>query len=76
MTENETRSTAMDPEELFPKRRKSEIVIGEDLALLSVAELRERIDLLGAEIERLKAAIASKESSRAAADAVFGRSAG
>lgn len=66
----------MDPEELFPKRRKSEIVIGEDLALLSVEELRTRIETLTAEIERLKAAIAGKESSRAAADAVFRTSTG
>lgn len=63
----------MDADDLFAKKLKPAIVIGEDLALLSVGELRERIAALTAEIARLEAAIAAKESSRAAADAVFGR---
>jgi len=62
----------MDAEDLFAKKLKPAIVIGEDLALLSVGDLRERIVALTAEIARLEAAIAAKESSRAAADAVFG----
>lgn len=45
--------------------------IGQDLYLLSVKELEERIILLTDEIERLKAAIASKQSSRSAADSFF-----
>ncbi|MFC7396274.1 DUF1192 domain-containing protein [Chelatococcus sp. GCM10030263] len=46
-------------------------VIGQDLSLLSVDELAERIALLRAEIGRLEAALAAKEASRAKADAVF-----
>jgi uncharacterized small protein (DUF1192 family) len=45
--------------------------IGQDLYLLSVKELEERVVLLTGEIERLKAAIANKQSSRSAADSFF-----
>jgi uncharacterized small protein (DUF1192 family) len=45
--------------------------IGQDLYLLSVKELEERIALLNEEIARLKAAIASKQSSRGVADSLF-----
>ncbi|MFO1090404.1 MAG: DUF1192 domain-containing protein [Hyphomicrobiales bacterium] len=63
----------MDPEDLLPKKRRTEIVIGEDVTLLSVAELEHRIDLLKGEIERLTAAIGSKKDSRQAADSFFKR---
>lgn len=45
--------------------------IGQDLSLLSVGELQERIALLLSEIERLKAAEASKRASRDAASSFF-----
>jgi uncharacterized small protein (DUF1192 family) len=45
--------------------------IGQELALLSVAELRERIELLQAEIARLEAEIARKQTTRSAADMFF-----
>ena len=45
--------------------------IGQDLSLLSVAELNERIALMKSEIARLEADIASKQSSRSAADQFF-----
>jgi len=45
--------------------------IGQDLALLSVGELGERIALLKAEISRLEAAIARKQSSRDVANQFF-----
>lgn len=45
--------------------------IGQDLTLLSVAELNERIGLLREEITRLEADIEKKQSSRSAADMVF-----
>lgn len=51
--------------------RKIEIAIGEELGLLSVAELEARIALFETEIARLREAIAAKRSSRVAADAVF-----
>ncbi len=47
--------------------------LGEILDTLSVDELRLRIALLHDEIARLEAAIAAKEKSRSAADAVFKR---
>ena len=47
--------------------------IGQDLALLSIEELRERIALLASEIERLEAARAKKQASRSAADDFFKR---
>jgi uncharacterized small protein (DUF1192 family) len=54
-------------------RPKKKIVheIGQDLALLSVGELNERIQLLQQEIERLRADSAKKQASRGAADQFF-----
>ena len=45
--------------------------IGQDLALLSVKELQERIAQLREEIGRLEASIASKQASRNVADTFF-----
>ena len=45
--------------------------IGQELALLSVAELNERIALMREEIARLEADIKKKTSSRNAADQFF-----
>jgi uncharacterized small protein (DUF1192 family) len=54
-------------------RPKKKVVheIGQDLALLSVKELEERIALLTEEIARLQAMIASKQGSRSVADQFF-----
>ena len=54
-------------------RPKKKIVheIGQELALLSVKELQERIALLKEEITRLEASIASKQASRSVADTFF-----
>jgi uncharacterized small protein (DUF1192 family) len=54
-------------------RPKKKIVheIGQDLALLSVKELQERIALLREEIARLETNIASKQASRNVADQFF-----
>lgn len=53
-----------------PKRKVTHD-IGQDLYLLSVAELDERIALLKAEILRLETDRASKNNSKAAAEALF-----
>jgi uncharacterized small protein (DUF1192 family) len=45
--------------------------IGQEIALLSVAELSERIEVLRDEISRLEAAVAGKRASRSAADQFF-----
>jgi len=47
--------------------------IGQDLTLLSVAELNARIDLMRQEIARLEADIKNKQASRSAADQFFKR---
>jgi uncharacterized small protein (DUF1192 family) len=52
-------------------RKKVSHEIGQDLALLSVEELSERIALLTSEIERLQAAIARKRASKDAANSFF-----
>jgi uncharacterized small protein (DUF1192 family) len=54
-------------------RPKKKIVheIGQDLALLAVKELQERIVVLKEEIGRVEAAIASKQASRNVADQFF-----
>jgi len=54
-------------------RPKKKVVheIGQELALLSIKELEERIALLRDEIGRLETAIASKQGSRTVADQFF-----
>jgi uncharacterized small protein (DUF1192 family) len=52
-------------------RKKISHEIGQDLSLLSVEELAERIALLKAEIERLEAASAKKRASKDAANNFF-----
>ncbi|HSV23597.1 MAG TPA: DUF1192 domain-containing protein [Xanthobacteraceae bacterium] len=47
--------------------------LGQDLALLSVEELNDRILLLNDEITRLENALARKRASRSAADQFFKR---
>jgi uncharacterized small protein (DUF1192 family) len=47
--------------------------IGQDLSLLSLKELEERIAALREEIARLEAARAKKQASRSAADQFFKR---
>jgi uncharacterized small protein (DUF1192 family) len=61
----------MDEEPVRPKKKAHEL--GEDLSLLSVEELKERLAALQAEIERLEASIRSKEATRSAADTFFRR---
>jgi uncharacterized small protein (DUF1192 family) len=63
---------AFDPfaeEQVRPKATGHDI--GQDLSMLSIHEIDERIALLQQEIERLKVARAKKEDSRAAASSFF-----
>jgi uncharacterized small protein (DUF1192 family) len=60
----------MDVDDIRPVKKPG-IVIGEDLSLLSVAELETRIGALEAEIARIREALAGKQTSKAAADAFF-----
>ena len=52
-------------------RKKVTHEIGQDLSLLSVEELTERIALMNAEIERLQQAAARKRASKDAANNFF-----
>ena len=54
-------------------RKPAPMTLGENLDLLSVAELEHRVQALESEIARVKAAIASKQASKSAADAFFKR---
>jgi uncharacterized small protein (DUF1192 family) len=60
---------AIDPDELPKKKITHEM--GQELALLSVAELTERVALLRGEIGRLEAEMARKNVSKSAADLFF-----
>ena len=62
---------AMDEDDR-PKK-KVVLEIGQDLTLLSVEELAERVSLLKEEIARLEADMTKKRATRAAADQFFKR---
>ena len=64
---------AIDPEELLPRKKAPEIVLGEDLAAHSAHELEKRIAALEAEISRCREAIAQRGATKSAADAFFKR---
>ncbi|MGB3832126.1 MAG: DUF1192 domain-containing protein [Mesorhizobium sp.] len=55
------------------KKKPAPHEIGQDLSLLSVAELTERIGLLRAEIARLETELQAKDTTRSAAEALFRR---
>lgn len=59
-------------DEETPKPAKAH-EIGQDLSLLSVDELKERIDMLKAEIARIEHELVGKDATKAAADALFRR---
>ncbi|APH70223.1 DUF1192 domain-containing protein [Aquibium oceanicum] len=56
-----------------PVKKPKPHEIGQDLSLLSVAELEERIGLLRTEIARLEAELKTKGSTKSAAEALFSR---
>ena len=64
---------AIDPEELAPRKKKTDIVLGEDISMLSEHELEARIIALEVEIERTRAALKARAATRNAADTFFKR---
>jgi len=65
------REHAMAIEDDDQPRKKVSHEIGQDLSLLSVEELTDRIALLTGEVERLQQALTQKRASRDAANSVF-----
>jgi uncharacterized small protein (DUF1192 family) len=63
----------MDLDDLEPKKKPKSYELGQDLTKLSVGELNALIDGLKAEIARVEASLASKQSSKSAAEAAFKR---
>jgi len=64
---------AIDPEELLPRKKPADLVLGEDLSAMSEFELSARIMALEAEIARCREAIGVRRQTRSQADAFFKR---
>jgi uncharacterized small protein (DUF1192 family) len=64
---------AIDPEELLPRKKAPEIVLGEDLSTMSEFELAARIAALETEIARCREAISVRKATKSAADSFFKR---
>ncbi len=58
-------------DEDFGVKGPREIIAGEDLCLLSIEDLEERITLLEQEISRIRIDIAAKKLSKEAAESIF-----
>ena len=63
----------IDPEELLPKKKLPDVVLGEDLSTMSAHELEHRISLLETEVVRCREAISARHATRSAADTFFKR---
>ena len=64
----------MDSDDLEPRRRRGEALLAlarEDLTLLGIEELNERISALETEIARIRAQLEKKHGSMSAAKALF-----
>lgn len=64
----------MDTDDLEPRRRRGEALLAlarEDLSLLGIEELRERISALETEIARIRDQLERKQGSLSAAEALF-----
>jgi uncharacterized small protein (DUF1192 family) len=62
---------AIDPEELEPRKKLPDIILGQDLSTVSEFELNARIAALEAEIARCRDAILARRKTKSAADAFF-----
>ena len=61
----------IDPEDLQPRKKLPDIVLGEDISALSAHELEVRIARLDEEIARCKAAIQARHATKSAAENFF-----
>lgn len=55
----------------FDVSEPGQVVVGEDISLLSVEELEKRITLFEQEISRIRMDIATKKASKETAESVF-----
>ena len=69
----ERQGTAMDLDDLAPRKKPPEIQLGEDISALSAHELEARIARLEEEIARCKSAIAARQATKSAAENFFKR---
>jgi uncharacterized small protein (DUF1192 family) len=61
----------MDLDELQPRKKLPDIVLGEDISALSAHELEVRITRLEEEVVRCREAIKSRHATRSAAEDFF-----
>ena len=61
----------MDTDDLQPRKKLPDIVLGEDISAFSAHELEARITRLDAEIARCKSAIAARHATKSAAENFF-----
>jgi uncharacterized small protein (DUF1192 family) len=61
----------MDLDDLEPRKKLPEIVLGQDISTLSAHELEKRIVRLEEEITRYKADIAERQATKSAAESFF-----
>ncbi len=64
---------AMDTEDLQPRKKLPDIVLGEDISALSAHELELRIARLEAEVLRCRDAIKARHATKSAAENFFKR---
>ena len=61
----------MDSDDLQPRKKLPDIVLGEDISALSAHELEKRIARLEEEIARCAAAIKVRQATKSAAEGFF-----
>lgn len=61
----------IDPEDLAPRKKLPDIVLGEDISALSAHELEARIARLEEEAARCREAIAARHATKSAAENFF-----
>jgi uncharacterized small protein (DUF1192 family) len=61
----------MDLDDLQPRKKLPDIVLGEDISTFSAHELQQRIARLDEEIARCREAIAARQATRSAAENFF-----
>jgi uncharacterized small protein (DUF1192 family) len=54
-----------------PVKKPKSHIVGQDIALMSISELKETIEALKGEITRLELAINAKQGTRATAESLF-----